>query len=505
MNYLSKFFFLAVAVSALLITGCTDDSDDDKGNITVSGVVVDTDCQTPIEGATITASGATTTSDSNGQFTLEDVAADGVVTISADSYNSSDFDAATSLNASLDFIYSFETYFTDSKNSVEDPNTADLSIDVEVPTDNFFDVVNYKGAGQGWWAGWSFYEDVLVGNNSDPITTGNIVDIVSDPSGTGTTTWTKDNTYVLDGFVFVNAGQTLTIEAGTVIQGKSGEDVDASALIVAKGGKIIAEGTADDPIIFTYEGDTGNTPASESGLWGGLIILGNSTLNTIPAEQRIEGIPENEDRGLFGGSDEADNSGILRYVSIRHGGTNIGADNEINGLTLGGVGSGTTIEYVEVVGNKDDGIEWFGGTVNGKYLLSIFCKDDGLDYDMGYRGKNQFVVVHQDPAEAGSGGEHDGGTSPEDGTPYAIPHFYNVTSIGNADEKAIVLRDNAGGFYVNSTFEGYFSGIQIEDLCDTDQDSRAQFEAGNIGFRSCVFWINEGSIQAADVMKLDRS
>ena len=156
----------------------------------------------------------------------------------------------------------------------------------------------------------------------------------------------------------------------------------------------------------------------------------------------------------------------------------IGTDNEINGLTLGGVGTGTTIEYVEVVGNRDDGIEWFGGTVSGRFLISAFCADDGLDYDEGYRGGNQFVIVHQDPAEgaADRGGEHDGGTDPETGTPFATPTFVNVTSIGNSDSRALTFRDNAGGTYQNSIFINYGRGIDIEDLQGQDQDSFRQWE-----------------------------
>ena len=148
--------------------------------------------------------------------------------------------------------------------------------------------------------------------------------VMDDGSGTGTVTWTKDNEYLLEGFVFVNDGQTLTIEAGTVVRFKSGQGENASALIVSRGGKIIASGSANEPIIFTSEDDDLNESVdiSERGLWGGLIILGNAPLNIEGGEASIEGIPIAEPRGIYGGIDERDNSGVLRYVSIQHGGTN---------------------------------------------------------------------------------------------------------------------------------------------------------------------------------------
>ena len=254
----------------------------------------------------------------------------------------------------------------------------------------------------------------------------NTVTITDNGNGTGTTTWTKDNTYILDGLVFVNSGQTLTIEPGTVIKGKPGQTTDASALIVARGGKINAAGTAEEPIIFTAEQDDlanpFDIPAGTKGLWGGVIILGNAQLNSTPGESAIEGIPTTEPRGLYGAIDtdgdtipdsfnNLDNSGTFTYCSIRYGGTDIGAGNEINGLTLGGVGRLTTIHHVEVIFNKDDGIEFFGGNVNTSHMIAAFCGDDSYDYDEGFRGKGQFWFVIQADSIGDRGGEHDGGTS----------------------------------------------------------------------------------------------
>ncbi|MBK8492869.1 MAG: hypothetical protein IPL49_18780 [Saprospirales bacterium] len=335
--------------------------------------------------------------------------------------------------------------------------------------------------------------------------TAKIVTVTHRGEGTGTITWTKDNAYVLNGLVFVNEGQTLTIEAGTIIKGKSGQGENAAALIVARGARIIAEGTAADPIIFTSEADPvfrkpdgsycsgGGLSASTRGLWGGLIVLGKAGLNSTPGETAIEGIPTTEPRGLYGGSDDADNSGSLKYISIRHGGTDIGAGNEINGLSLGGVGSGTTIDYVEVFANADDGFEYFGGTVQTKHLVSAFCGDDGMDYDEGWRGKGQFWFVFQDN-DADRGGEHDGGTNPEDGMPYATPVIYNASYRGSGSangKRAVTFRDNAGGEYHNSIFWSYGRGVDIEYL--EGQCSYNQWGDGSLKFEHNVLYDIAGS------------
>ena len=164
-------------------------------------------------------------------------------------------------------------------------------------------------------------------------------------------------------------------------------------------------GTAAEPIVFTSVADnielgqTAGTNLTEDdrGLWGGLILLGNApvSLDGDAAEAQIEGIPASDTNGLYGGSDPADDSGTVQYVSIRHGGALIGEGNEINGLTLGGVGSGTTIDNVEIVGNVDDGIEFFGGTVNATNLLVWAQGDDGLDIDQAYSGTIDNAVVVQ--------------------------------------------------------------------------------------------------------------
>lgn len=312
-------------------------------------------------------------------------------------------------------------------------------------------------------------------------------------SGTETITWEKGNTYILDGLVFVNPGQTLRIEAGTVIRAKTGQSTQASALVVARGGRILAEGTADAPIIFTVEGDdlAGSIPYQARGLWGGIILLGNAPINTASGENSIEGIPEDEIRGIYGGDNPADNSGILRYVSIRHGGTNIGEGNEINGLTLGGVGSKTQIDHVEVISNEDDGFEFFGGTINASHLLAAFCGDDAFDFDLGYSGSLQYIAGIQSPYLGDNLAEHDGG--PEEyhlGLPYTTPQIANATFIGNnyaTQTHLIKYGRNGAGSYYNSLFVQQQKGIQLE-LTDEPANCFNQFEQSRIVFSHNLFY-----------------
>jgi len=325
---------------------------------------------------------------------------------------------------------------------------------------------------------------------------GNIT-ITDKGKGTGNYTFTSDKVWILNGLVFVNDGQTLTIEAGTLIKGKPGTAENASALIVAKGGKINAVGTAAKPIVFTAEADNYDGTGIDAGItgqWGGIIILGKATTNNSTTEKAIEGIATSETRGLYGGTDDTDNSGTLKYVSIRHGGTNIGADNEINGLTLGAVGNGTTIDYIEIVANADDGIEFFGGSVFVKHALVVNCKDDSYDYDEGFHGKGQFwLTIHN--SDSDRGGEHDGGPKDnETGEPYSTPVIYNATYIAadGSGSKTVSLRDNAGGTYKNSIFVNFGKGLDIEYLQDNNGGmtgcSFKMWEDGLLNIENNVFY-----------------
>ncbi|WP_016776046.1 hypothetical protein [Anaerophaga thermohalophila] len=315
------------------------------------------------------------------------------------------------------------------------------------------------------------------------------VTISDNGGGTGTTTWTADKEYLLDGVVFVNEGQTLTIEPGTVIRAETGQAENASALVVTRGGKIVAEGTPENPIIFTVKGDDleGSVPIENNGLWGGVIILGNAPVNAPDGESAIEGLSLEDSRTLYGGTDESDNSGILKYVSIRHGGTKLEDGNEINGLTLGGVGNGTTLEYVEVISNRDDGFEFFGGTVNGRYLLSAFCGDDAFDFDQGYAGNCQFIVGLQ----AGATGDLLIELSDYEGHPKTRPTISNATLIGKGmDENGETARfdNSSAGTIANSLFLHQKHGIYIEYSGD-NLDSYQQFIDGHIKIMNNVFYM----------------
>jgi len=229
---------------------------------------------------------------------------------------------------------------------------------------------------------------------------------------TTSTTWTSDNVYQLNGRISVTDGAVLTIEPGTIIKGQEGTGANASALVISRNSKIIAEGTYDTPIIFTAVADqitpedvkngvfeSPNLNETINGLWGGLIILGNAPISASNdlgnvSQVQIEGIPTSDQNGLYGGDNPNDYSGILKYISIRHGGANIGSGNEINGLTLGGVGNTTIIENIEIIANQDDGIEWFGGTVSVRNVVIWNVGDDAIDTDQSWAGTlENFVII----------------------------------------------------------------------------------------------------------------
>lgn len=284
------------------------------------------------------------------------------------------------------------------------------------------------------------------------------------------TTWTSDNIYQLNQKVVVSAGVTLTINPGTIVKGSPGTGSLASALIVARDGTINAQGTADQPIIFTSTSDNitcgqtagTNLDQDDRGLWGGLIVLGNApcSFSGDILEAQIEGIPADDTFGLYGGSDPNDSSGSLRYISIRHGGALIGEGNEINGLTLGGVGAGTTIDNIEVVANVDDGIEFFGGTVDASNLLVWAQGDDALDIDQAYSGTiDNAVVVLGDISDHAL--EIDG---PE-GTASGSFTLTNATIIGNSvtsNGEYADYRSNAQGHTENIYAFGFKDSSDVE-------------------------------------------
>ncbi len=325
-------------------------------------------------------------------------------------------------------------------------------------------------------------------------------DVVVTSSITANTTWTKSNVYILDTKIFVEAGAVLTIEPGTVIKGRAkANPADATALVIARGARINANGTAAAPIVFTAETDnlsstTPNLTESDRGLWGGVVILGRARINTVSGQGNIEGIATNDARGIYGGTDDDDNSGVFRYVQIKHSSAIVAANVELNALSLGGVGRGTTIEYIDAYAANDDGFEFFGGTVNTKYLISSFNDDDNFDWDEGFRGKGQFWFGIGASDKGNQAMEMDGGTTPEDGQPYAMPELYNLTLIGsgatsaNSGSNGLIFRDNTGGKLHNSIIHDYRTyAVRIETESAQSQDSAKRLAAGDLAITNNIF------------------
>lgn len=302
------------------------------------------------------------------------------------------------------------------------------------------------------------------------------VEILDFGEGVGTTTFTNDKVWVLKNRVFVNEGQTLTIQPGTIVKGGAGIAETGSALIVARGGRLVAAGTPEKPIIFTSEADqilndsAGNLcrpsqlDRDDKGLWGGVVMLGKARINTESGEARVGGIPATEPRGLYGGTDDEDNSGVLAYASIRHGGSEINIADNINGLTLAGVGRGTEIHHVEVYANRHDGFHFEGGTVNTKHLVASFCSDDAFGFYNGYRGMNQFWFSKQG-IDGGLSCYSQSGSYKGSDAVYTSPVLFNATIEGpgtDIGKRALGFKSNGGGKIHNSIFFDFAFGAELE-------------------------------------------
>lgn len=308
------------------------------------------------------------------------------------------------------------------------------------------------------------------------------------------TTFVAEKTYVIPRLksLFVRPGVTLTIQPGTTIQGEEG-----SLLVVTRGAKIMAEGTAQKPIVFTSAQAQGQ---KRRGTWGGVLILGSAPINTNklstpPSDEAVfEAFPASIPEGKFGGTNPADNSGVLKYVRIEFAGFNYVADREFNNLTLAGVGSGTTIDYVQVHGGSDDGIEFFGGTVNVKHIVSSQNGDDGFDADNGYNGKVQFLIVQNitpDGAREASNGyeiDNHGTAASYNAEPRTNPTVYNATVIGDKDytggtQFAGILRRGTAGKYVNHVFMNFPRSLEFRDAA-----TEGQLTGGALAVQSSIFF-----------------
>ncbi|KOO35630.1 lipoprotein, partial [Chrysochromulina tobinii] len=369
--------------------------------------------------------------------------------------------------------------FTETSTSPIDPRAcgpaAYSNVDPVPNGDVFFSATTYKGAfgSVNWLDGWSFFN---LPNRPGFVSSTSTCPSAADPGDSDDPvalcgTLSADRRlyrgalYVLTCQTFVPSGITLAIQAGVTIYASplAADGSGAPALIIEKGGRVLALGTSISPITFTAFNPTVSSSSSVStdstsadtvletrGKWGGLILLGNAPTN-VATTTEIEGITGR----TYGGTNPTDSSGTLQYVRVWHGGAIVGANNEINGITFGGVGSGTIVDHCEVAFNLDDGFEFFGGTVNVKYLSVLFVGDDGFDTDQGYIGKGQFLFVIE-----GLTGDHsmeiDSGVgSNQDVTPRSHPAFYSFTLIGGGTGtgartgELIHVNDGTGGKFGN--------------------------------------------------------
>lgn len=292
----------------------------------------------------------------------------------------------------------------------------------------------------------------------------------------------KQNNYILKGLVYIVGNHTLTIEPGTVIKGSyNGSDV--AALVITRGSRIMAQGTATDPIVFTSA-----SANPQSGDWGGIVICGKAPINTsfngVQGLNQVEGGIDNANGDGLAGSGDAvapspisnDNSGVLSYVRIEYAGYAFQPDKEINSLTLAGVGNGTTIDHIQITYAKDDAIEWFGGTVNAKYLIAWKTQDDDFDTDNGYSGKVQFGLIIRDSVIAdistSEAFESDNNASGTNVTPKTTAIFSNITAIGpratsnntgnSLFRAGAQIRRSSGISIFNSIIMGWPQGILID-------------------------------------------
>lgn len=333
------------------------------------------------------------------------------------------------------------------------------------------------------------------------------------PAGT-TRTLSKDTTYVLTGWYFVDSTANFVIQPGTLILG---DKASGGTLIIKRGAKINAAGTASSPIVFTSDQPSGNR---NPGDWGGIILLGNAPTNK-PTTQQIEGgfgtgIPNSD--ASFGGSDPNDSSGVMRYVRIEFPGIAFAQDNEINGLTLAGVGRKTKIEYIQVSYSGDDSYEFFGGNVDMRYLVAYRGIDDEFDTDFGYSGRLQFLYGKRDPNyfDAGTGGESNGfesdneGSAPYTATPRTSPVFSNLTMVGpKADTSATVNPRFGWGALIrraselsifNSVIMGYPKGIDLRDTLTQRAASEGRLQIKNTSLQAQISVLNTTGAPATPII-----
>ncbi len=313
----------------------------------------------------------------------------------------------------------------------------------------------------------------------------------------GDQVWHANQRLLLDGLVFVEPGNSLTIEAGTTIRALPG-----SALIISRGAQLFARGQQDKPVVFTSAQPLGTR---RPGDWGGVVMLGAAPINR--ANATIEGLPDGDQRGVFGGDDAHGSCGVLEYTRIEFAGHEISRDNELNGLTLGGCGDGTIVRHVQVHRGLDDGIEIFGGNVDMKYVLITGAGDDSLDWDMGWRGRVQFLLVQQYANSGDNGFEGDNNKASPDALPRSEPTLYNVTLISPRSRerfhRAMTIRHGSGGHFHNFIVQGFsgesfdIGGSRSAQLTDSGELTFANMLVHDIGTRG-VSWFDDEQFERDD-------
>jgi len=300
----------------------------------------------------------------------------------------------------------------------------------------------------------------------------------------------RDTTYVLSGTVFIREPAVMRIEPGTTIVGESATN---GTLVIDKGAQLIAKGTPEAPIVFTSDQPVGQRARSD---WGGLILNGRAPINVPGGEAPGEG-----DTGTYGGDDPLDDSGEFGYLRVEFAGTEFSPDNELNGIAFQGVGAGTFVDYVQVHFNKDDGIEFFGGTVSVKHALCTAIGDDSFDWTEGWTGRGQFWVGQQKGDDADQGFEADNNGENNDLLPRSAPRIYNFTLIGapgsedgSESDIGMLIREGTAGVFKNGIVTGFKEvGIEI--------DHRATFTqaaAGELVFESMIVHGNAGGNFSTD-------
>jgi hypothetical protein len=416
--------------------------------------------------------------------------------------------------------------------------------------DSFFEDTAYIGAvdpddATPWWANWTLSEGngSLSGTTFHPLQAEIEGDIIvpagaaNCPSGTtdatqtasifgksfpiclldqdltANTTLTNDHVYLVNGTINVGDGGgagmtpataanvTLTIQAGVQIFGDT--TASTAGIVITRGSNVMVNGTEAMPVVMSSaDGGAIDTPANNfSGYneWGGLIIDGFGVVNE-GAEVLSEAAPDGVNR-YFGGTDPSDDSGEIHYLVVTESGQEFRLDQEIQGLTLEGVGSGTDIDHVQIHQSGDDGIEWFGGTVNAKYLVITAPDDDGLDMDLGYQGGIQFALVIQSNDRGDKGIESDGNGDNFDATPLSLPTIANLTIIGDAGKASATTvgalhREGMGGFFHKVIITDKNGSAGFEDGCVDVDNTVARIDEGAFGYVDAIFNCSPGPLAA---------